>query len=307
VIDDRMLHQPFDEAAQERFGVAVITRFGYDFSRGRQDRTVHPFANAFSRNDARITTRFAPNFLSMALFGTMHESGHAMYEQGVGEELEGTLLARGASLGVHESQSRLWENVVGRSRSMWECFYPQLQQTFPQLAGVSLDRFYAAINMVEPSLIRVEADEITYNLHIMLRFEMELGLLEGSMSPAEAPAIWNEKMQSYLGVTPPTDTLGVLQDVHWSSGMMGYFPTYTLGNILSVQLFDTAVSQRPEIPESIRQGEFAPLHDWLEQSLYRHGRKYQPNEVIERATGKPLTIDPYVAYLTRKFGELYGI
>ena len=261
----------------------------------------------FSLGDVRITTRVRENDLGEAIFSTMHESGHAMYEQGVGEELEGTPLARGASLGVHESQSRLWENVVGRSRPVWQHFYPELQATFPQLADVPLDAFYAAINKVQPSLIRVEADEVTYNLHIMLRFEMELGLLEGSISVPDAPAVWNDKMASYLGIRPPTDADGVLQDVHWSGGMMGYFPTYSLGNILSLQLYDTALSQCPEIEHQIARGEFASLHDWLVQNVYRFGRMYEPNELIERATGRSLTTEPYVAYLKKKFGDLYGL
>jgi len=306
-VDDSMLHAPFDEGKQEAFGKMVAERYGYDFNRGRQDRTVHPFETTFSRNDVRITTRFEPNFLNPALFGTMHETGHALYEQGVGESLEGTLLARGTSLGVHESQSRMWENVVGRSRGFWQHFYPQLQSTFPdQFGHVDLDRFYGAINRVEPSYIRVEADEVTYNLHIMLRFEMELDLLDDKYPVSEAPAVWNSKMQEYLGITPPTDTLGILQDIHWSH-MMGYFTTYSLGNILSVQLYDKAVEEKPEIPEQIQNGQFGALHGWLEDRVYRHGRKYQPNELIQRATGEPLQSRSYVAYLKRKYGEIYDL
>jgi carboxypeptidase Taq len=230
-----------------------------------------------------------------------------MYEQGSAPELERTPLAGGASLGVHESQSRLWENVVGRSRPFWQHVYPSLQETFPQLSTISLDQFYAAINKVQPSFIRVEADEVTYNLHIMLRFEMELGLLEGRISVDEAPAVWNEKMEAYLGIRPPSDTLGILQDVHWSSGMMGYFPTYSLGNILSLQLYESAVSSCPEIPDAVGRGEFSTLHGWLTENLYRYGRTLEPNELIQRATGKSLTTEPYVSYLKAKFGELYGL
>jgi carboxypeptidase Taq len=282
-------------------------RFGYDFSRGRQDRTVHPFETSFSVNDVRITTRFEPGFLSPALFGTLHETGHAMYEQGVSQDLDGTLLARGTSLGVHESQSRLWENVVGRGRACWQHFFPFLQATFAeQFGNVDLDTFYRAINRVSPSFIRVEADEVTYNLHIMLRFEMEIDLLEGAYPVSEAPAVWNQKMQSYLGICPPTDTLGILQDIHWT-GPMGYFPTYSLGTILSLQLYDTAIRQQPEIPDDIAQGSFEALRGWLTDNIYRHGRKFEPNELVQRATGEPLQSKSYVAYLKRKYGEIYRI
>jgi carboxypeptidase Taq len=306
-VDDRILHQPFDEVKQEAFGKMLSQRFGYDFSRGRQDRTVHPFETSFSVNDVRITTRFEPGFLSPALFGTLHETGHAMYEQGVSQDLDGTLLARGTSLGVHESQSRLWENVVGRGRACWQHFFPFLQATFAeQFGNVDLDTFYRAINRVSPSFIRVEADEVTYNLHIMLRFEMEIDLLEGAYPVSEAPAVWNQKMQSYLGICPPTDTLGILQDIHWT-GPMGYFPTYSLGTILSLQLYDTAIRQRPEIPDDIAQGSFEALRGWLTDNIYRHGRKFEPNELVQRATGEPLQSKSYVAYLKRKYGEIYRI
>jgi carboxypeptidase Taq len=308
VVDDRVLHQSFDEAAQETFGVMVVQRFGYDFSRGRLDRTVHPFAIGIAVNDVRITTRYESDFLNPALFGTMHEAGHAMYEQGVGEDLDGTLLARGASLGMHESQSRMWENVVGRSRLFWQHFYPQLQETFPsQLATTSLDTFYGAINRVQPSLIRVEADEVTYNLHILLRFELELALLEGSLSVSDAPAAWNTKMQTYLGITPPSDTLGILQDVHWSGGMLGYFPTYTLGNLLSVALYEAAVAAHPGIPQELGQGQFDTLRGWLTAQVYRHGRKFEPTELVQAATGAPLQSSSYLRYLHDKFGQLYGL
>jgi carboxypeptidase Taq len=308
VVDDRVLHQSFDEAAQETFGVMVVQRFGYDFSRGRLDRTVHPFAIGIAVNDVRITTRYESDFLNPALFGTMHEAGHAMYEQGVGQNLDGTLLARGASLGMHESQSRMWENVVGRSRLFWQHFYPQLQETFPsQLATTSLDTFYGAINRVQPSLIRVEADEVTYNLHILLRFELELALLEGSLSVSDAPAAWNTKMQTYLGITPPSDTLGILQDVHWSGGMLGYFPTYTLGNLLSVALYEAAVAAHPGIPQELGQGQFDTLRGWLTAQVYRHGRKFEPTELVQAATGAPLQSSSYLRYLHDKFGQLYGL
>jgi carboxypeptidase Taq len=238
----------------------------------------------------------------------MHEAGHAMYEQGVGEDLDGTLLGRGASSALHESQSRMWENVVGRSHAFWQHFYPQLQQTFPrQLAEISLETFYGAINRVQPSLIRVEADEVTYNLHILLRFELELALLDGSLAVSDAPAAWNEAMQGYLGIAPSSDTLGILQDVHWSGGMLGYFPTYTLGNILSVALYEAAVAAHPGIPAEIGHGEFDTLRSWLTEQVYRHGRKFEPNELVQAATGAPLQSSSYLGYLQDKFGHLYGL
>lgn len=306
-VDDSVLHQFFDEAKQEEFGKMVVARFGYDFERGRQDRTVHPFEITFSRDDVRITTRFESNFLNPALFGTMHEAGHAMYEQGVGADLDGTLLGRGTSLGLHESQSRMWENVVGRSRRFWQHFYAELQDFFPeQLRNVDLETFYRATNKVQPSLIRVEADEVTYNLHIMLRFEMEMDLLENRYPVSEAPTVWKDKMESYLGVRPPTDTLGILQDIHWTS-MMGYFPTYSLGNILSIQLYNKAVEEVPQIPEQIADGQFDGLRGWLTEKVYRHGRKFEPNELMQRVTGEPLQSRSYVAYLRAKYGEIYGL
>ncbi|HZU13494.1 MAG TPA: carboxypeptidase M32 [Chloroflexota bacterium] len=307
-MDAGILHQEFDEGKQEHVGRLIATRYGYDFTRGRQDRTVHPFETSFSRDDVRITTRFDKDFLGSSLFSTLHESGHAMYEQGVGEDLEGTPLAQGASLGVHESQSRLWENIVGRSRPFWEYFYPTLQETFPERLGqVPMETFYRAVNIVQPSFIRTEADEVTYNLHIMLRFEMELGMLDGSIPAVDANRVWDDLMDQYLGIRPPNDRLGILQDVHWSGGMLGYFSTYALGNILSAQFYAGALRAHPSIPDEIRQGEFATLRHWLSEHVYRYGRMDEPNTLIERATGSPLTIEPYLQYLRTKFGELYRL
>ena len=307
-VDDACLHQEFDEDKQRDFTYEVIRKLGYDFNRGRVDRTVHPFAMNFSINDVRITTRYDRGFLNPALFGTLHETGHALYELGVDPALERTPLANGSSLGVHESQSRLWENLVGRSRGFWKHFYSKLQQVFPaQLGRVGLDTFYRAINKVQPSLIRVEADEVTYNLHVMLRFELEQEILEGKVKIAELPDIWNARMQAYLGVTPPSDTLGVLQDVHWSSGLIGYFATYALGNLMSVQLWDKALGDAPDIPAHIERGEFDALREWLRQNVHRHGRKYMPDELVRRITGKGIQSQPYMRYLQRKYGEIYGL
>ena len=307
-VDDSVLSGNFDETKQLQFGETVIKALGYDFGRGRQDRALHPFCTSFGSGDVRITTRFDPHFLPMALFGSMHEAGHALYEQGLNARFPGSLGAA-ASLGVHESQSRLWENLVGRSRPFWQHFYAPLQSAFPDaLGGVSEEAFYRAINKVAPSLIRVEADEVTYNLHILLRFEMETLLLSGDLPVAEAPAAWNTKMEEYFGLTPPDDASGILQDVHWSAGLIGYFPTYTLGNILSVQLYEKADRDSGgSLASQIGAGEFAPLLAWLRENVHQWGRKYLPKELAVKAVGSPLDPAPYLSYLQQKFGGVYGI
>ena len=307
-VDASVLSRFYDERAQREFGETVIKTLGYDFRRGRQDRAVHPFCTSFGSGDVRITTRFDPNFLPAALFGSIHETGHALYEQGLTARYPAGLLGEAASLGVHESQSRLWENLVGRSRPFWRHFYPALQAAFPDsLSGIREADFYRAINRVEPSLIRVEADEVTYNLHILLRFEMEVDLLSGTLAVADAPAAWNAKMEQYFGLTPPDDAQGILQDVHWSGGMIGYFPTYTVGNVLSVQLYDKADADLGgQVAGQIEAGDFAPLLGWLGENVHQWGRKYTPQELTRRVTGEPLNPAPYLKYLTAKFGDVYG-
>ena len=307
--DDSCLRKHYPEQAQLDFGLEVIKLFGYDFDRGRQDKTHHPFEIKLSIGDVRITTRIKENFLGECIFSTMHESGHAMYEQGVNPDYEGLTLARGTSSGVHESQSRLWENVVGRSRGFWTHFYPRLQEYFPeQLNGVSLDEFYRAINKVARSLIRTDADEVTYNLHVMLRFDFELALLEGKLAIADLPEAWHARFKEDFGITAPDDRDGVLQDVHWYSGTIGgSFQGYTLGNILGAQFYAAALKANPAIPDQIGRGEFAPLHGWLRENIYQHGRKFTASELVERVTGQPLTIAPYINYLKTKYGELYKL
>jgi carboxypeptidase Taq len=307
--DDACLKQPYDEAQQLAFGMDAIRRYGYDFERGRQDKTFHPFMTKFSLGDVRITTRVDPNNLGEALFSTLHEAGHALYELGINMEYEGTPLANGTSAGVHESQSRLWENIVGRSRGFWQFFYPKLQATFPdQLGQVPLDTFYGAINKVQRSLIRTDADEVTYNLHVMMRFDFELDLLEGKLELRDLPEAWWERMKSDLGVTPPDDRDGVLQDVHWYAGTIGgAFQGYTIGNVLSAQFFESATRAHPQIGAEIAAGEFGTLHGWLKQNVYQHGRKYTAAELVERATGGPLSFEPYIRYLREKYGELYNL
>lgn len=309
VTDASCLHQNFPEAEQLAFSLKVIEQLGYDFQRGRQDKTLHPFMTKFSTGDVRITTRVRENDLNEGLFSTVHETGHALYEQGINREFEATPLAGGTSSGVHESQSRLWENFVGRSRNFWKFFYPQLQAVFPnQLNAVSLETFYRAINKVERSLIRTDADEVTYNLHVMIRFDLELQLLEGSLAVRDLPEAWNERYRSDLGIIPSSDSQGVLQDVHWYGGMIGgMFQGYTLGNLMSAQFFEAALLANPEIPSQIETGKFNTLHDWLKQNIYQHGRKYTAAELVERVTGSPLSINPFIRYIQRKYGELYAI
>jgi len=308
-VDDSPIRKNYDVARQAEFGLKVIERIGYDLTRGRQDKSVHPFTTEFSIGDVRITTRYMEDWMPSALFGSIHEAGHAMYEQGISPLLEGTPLARGTSLGVHESQSRLWENVIGRSRAFWGVFYGDLQKLFPeQLGGVNLEAFYKAINAVSRSLIRVEADEVTYNLHIMLRFELEKDLLEGRLPVRDLRDAWNAKMEAYLGITPPDDGKhGVLQDVHWSSGLIGYFPTYSLGNFLSVQYWDKARRDVPSIPNDIARGEFGSLLGWLRENIHQHGRKYWPAELTQRVTGEPIQVGPFLRYLKEKYTDIYGL
>jgi carboxypeptidase Taq len=305
-VDDDVLTAEYDAAAQRAFALKVADAFGFDLSRGRLDESAHPFETSFHPDDVRITARYPPTSLS-GVFAIFHEVGHALYEQGIPPSLARTTVGRGASLGLHESQSRMWENLVGRSRGFWQHYYPVLQDHFPQLRRVDPDRFYRAVNRVQPSLIRVEADEITYNLHIMLRYDLEKQMVAGSLAAADLPEAWRERMQSYLGVTPPTDADGVMQDNHWAGASIGYFPTYTLGNIISVQLFDTARRAHPALLEEIGRGRFTTLLSWLREQVHRQGRKFLPQEIVKRATGVALTPEPYLQYLQQKYGELYGI
>lgn len=307
-IDNSFLFKDYDESKQWSIGEKAITKFGYDWSRGRQDKSTHPFSTNFGIDDVRITTRVTKNYLPTALFGTFHESGHAMYEQGVSQTLRRTPLARGASLAIHESQSRLWENIVGRSRSFWKYFYKELQKSFPEnLSSVSLDNFYRGINKVKPSLIRVEADEATYNLHIMLRLEIEIGLMEGTMDVANLPALWNSRMEEYLGDKPQRDSDGVLQDIHWSMGAIGYFSTYALGNLVSAQLWECITREIPDISLQIEQGEFSALLNWLKKNIHSHGAKFEPQELVQKVTGSKITPKPYLNYLNTKYSEIYSL
>jgi carboxypeptidase Taq len=308
LVDDGCLHSFYPEQPQLAFSEEVARRIGYDFERGRLDKTLHPFTTRFSGGDVRITTRVLTNDLSYCLFSVLHEAGHALYEQGVSLEYDGTPLGEGTSSGVHESQSRLWENIIGRSLGFWEYFYPGLQATFSQLVRVPLSKFYSAINKVEPSLIRTEADEVTYNLHVMLRFDLELALLEGSLEVRHLPDAWRERFQYDIGILPQDDRDGVLQDSHWYSGTIGgAFQGYTLGNIMSAQFYEAALKASPQILTDIAQGKFDGLLNWLRANIYRHGRKYTADELIQRVTGGPLCIEPYIQYLKTKYRDLYNL
>ncbi|MBA3412898.1 MAG: carboxypeptidase M32 [Actinobacteria bacterium] len=291
----------FPLEGQQEFELKVVRRFGFDPSEWRLDTAVHPFASSIATTDIRLTTRYFDDNLD-GLFGTMHECGHGLYEHGVARELERTPLANGASLGLHESQSRMWENMVGRSLPFWRYFYPELQHTFPDALGnLALEDWYRSVNWVEPSLIRVEADEATYNLHIILRFELEQELLADTIDLEELPEIWNQRMQDYLGIESPDHAQGVLQDVHWAVGAIGYFSTYALGNVISGQLWEKVTAEIPDLHDQFEQGEFGALAGWLREHLWRHGRKFTPRELVERITGGGLDSEPYLRYLRGKY------
>lgn len=309
--------QTYPREQQRQLGLELAQKIGYDLERGRLDSAAHPFEISFTRNDVRITTRYDDHYLPMALFGTLHEAGHGLYEQGVAPELTRTALTTdflgqyavgGTSYGAHESQSRLWENQVGRSRAFWENHFGRARDLFPeQLADADPDLFYRSVNRVKPSLIRVEADEVTYNLHIMLRVEIELGLLDGSLTVEQLPDVWNARMEAYVGVTPPDDSRGVLQDIHWSDGGFGSFPAYTIGNVMAAQLFAAAHEQVVGLDTVLARGDYQPLLDWMTANVYRHGRAYDVNELLGRSTGRALETGPYLAYLEAKFTDLYDL
>ncbi|MBI4768951.1 MAG: carboxypeptidase M32 [Chloroflexi bacterium] len=307
-VDDACMYGDYPEEGQRAFVMQVLQAFTFSPEWGRLDKTVHPFASSFSTGDIRLTTRFKPDYLGAALFGAMHECGHGLYEQGVDPALSRTLLCRGASLGMHESQSRMWENIVGRSRPFWQHFFPRLRAAFPgQLAGVEAETFYRAINKVQPSLIRVEADEATYNLHIILRFELEQAVMNGELALKDLPEAWNARMKEYLGVEVPDDARGVLQDIHWSTGGIGYFPTYSLGNIISAQIWERALAAHPDLPEEFARGEFGALREWLRGNLHCHGRKFTSRELLQRLTGGGIDVRPYANYLKNKLSDIYGL
>lgn len=302
--DDAFLKLPYDPAKQREFSVYILGEMGYDFEAGRLDKSEHPFATGLNPGDVRITTKYKPDDVAFALFGTIHECGHALYEQNIASELEGTTLCTGASMGIHESQSRFWEIYIGSSLPFWRRYYGKLQQFFPeQLGNVSVERFVRAINRAKPSLIRIEADELTYNLHIMVRYELEKGLIGGEIRVADLPALWNEKYREYLGITPAHDGEGVLQDVHWSGGAFGYFPSYTLGNMYAAQLMSALRRAMPDLDAKLERGELLPVKAWLTEHVHRYGKLLTPAEIIKRATGEELNPTYLVRHLQEKYGN----
>ncbi|MDP3792981.1 MAG: carboxypeptidase M32 [bacterium] len=307
-INPEVIKGNFPIHEQEKFTKLVAERIGYDFRTGRLDISSHPFSTSFHPTDARITTRYDEHDLFYSLGSVIHEAGHAMYEQGLLAEHFGTPLAESRSLGIHESQSRVWENLIGKSRPFWKYFYPQLQKAFPKpFLKLSFEDFYQAINYVTPSFVRTEADEVTYNLHVILRFEIEKELIEGSIEVADLPQIWNGKIKEYFGLEVPNDRLGVLQDTHWSDGSFGYFPTYTLGNLYSAQYYDAAKRNIPKLEKELARGEFKLFRDWLRKHIHVHGKLYSADELVRKATGEPLTSKYWTDYIKKKYSEIYAL
>jgi carboxypeptidase Taq len=300
--DDGVLERSFPKDEQEALSREIVELFGHREHAWRIDPTAHPFASGGGLDDIRVTTKYEPTGLE-SFFATMHEYGHGLYEHQVAPELERTPLGTGVSLGLHESQSRMWENLVGRSRPFWRFFFPRIQERFPeQLGDVDEEQFFRAVNRVQPSLIRIAADEVTYNLHVILRFELEQDLLAGTVEVRDLPDEWNRRMNDYLGVDVPDHAHGVLQDMHWGTGTIGYFPTYSLGNVMSVQIWEKIRDDVPDLEDRLERGEFAPLREWLGENIHRHGRKFMPQETLERAVGSRIDPEPYLRYLKQKHG-----
>lgn len=310
-VDDSFLHQPFDVEQQRALSTFASTAFGFDYDRwARMDEVPHPFCLQIATGDIRLTTRFNPEFFISAFFATLHETGHGLHERGYAPHLDGTFLSNlaASSMAIAESQSRTWENLVARSRHYWEWMLPIVRDYFPdQFAGIDVDQMYRAVNRARPQFIRVEADELTYNLHIMLRMEIELDIVTGNLALKDVPDAWAAKFDSYFGITPPDDAQGALQDIHWSYFGFGSFNPYALGNMLAVQYYNTALEAHPEIPDQIARGEFGTLHDWLRTNIYQHGRKFTAPELTRRVTGKDIQASDHLAYLQAKFSDIYNL
>jgi carboxypeptidase Taq len=293
--------EPFGREEQVALAEKILATIGFDLSRGRQDISVHPFTTSLGQHDHRVTNRYQPHSLEF-IFTALHEGGHALYEQNITADLAGTALATGVSLGIHESQSRLWENIIGRSHSFWHFFYPELQQAFPRhFRDLPVEELLRSLNMVQPGLIRVEADEVSYNLHVLIRFELEKALIDNSLAVDDLPAAWNEKYRDYLDVMVESDAMGVLQDIHWSHGSIGYFPTYTIGNLAAAQIWEAYCKSDPEADRTIRSGNLGRIKEWLTERLYRHGSVYPPEQLMVAATGRPLAAEPFLRYLRQKY------
>ncbi len=306
--DPGIVTRSYPVDAQREFGLKAAAAIGFSFDAGRLDIAAHPFCSGFGPGDCRLTTRYDEHHFPGAFFGTLHEAGHGIYEQGLNGDAFGTALGESVSLGIHESQSRMWENLVGRSRPFWEFFYPQAQDAFPTaLGGLPLDDFHRAVNDVRPSFIRVEADEVTYNLHIMLRFELEQAMLSGDLKPADVPAVWNETFTRYFGITPEHDSDGCLQDIHWSAGLLGYFPTYALGNMYAAQFYEAADRDLGGLSEMFRCGEFTPLKDWLRKNIHQQGKRFRAGDLVQHVTGEPLSHVSLMRHLNNRFRPLYEL
>ncbi|UCD02202.1 MAG: carboxypeptidase M32 [Promethearchaeota archaeon] len=305
--DDSILRKHYDPNKQFELSFEIIKNLNYDLGYGRQDRSTHPFTSSLASMDTRITTRTTENYLNECIFGTIHECGHALYEMGIKKELHDTILCEGTSMGIHESQSRMWENFVGRSKEFWRYWYPTFQKYFPEiLKDYPIEEFYRAINIVQPSFIRVNADEVTYGLHVILRFEIEKDLIEDKIQVNELPELWNSKFEELLGIIPPDDALGVLQDIHWSMGAIGYFPTYFLGNLYGAQIYNDALKKYPSLPEDYKNGEFSNLLNYLREKVHQHGKIYRAHELIQKITGEKLNPKYFEEYIEKKFLPIYG-
>lgn len=308
VFDMKRLQGIYPIANQEQLGKQLLREMGYDFAGGRLDQTVHPFESTLNRYDVRVTTHYDESDVRDALFSTIHEGGHALYEQGISTDLIGTSLSGGTSMGIHESQSRFWENMIGRSRPFWDRYFPLVTDAFKErFEAISVADFYRYINHVEPSLIRTRADEVTYNLHVMVRYELEKAIFGGQLEVADLPEAWREKMQEYLGITPIDDTTGVLQDVHWSAGLFGYFPSYALGNLYAAQFYYTLRSEMPDFDDLLRQGNLHPIREWLRIHIHQYGSMLEPTDIVRLVTGEDLSGQYLVQYLNDKFRPLYGL
>lgn len=305
--DTKVLEGYYSKESQVELANGMLKKIGYDFEAGRMDESVHPFTIEFNNKDVRITTHYYENDFTNALFSCIHEGGHGIYEQNISDELAGTTLASGVSSGIHESQSRFYENILGRSREFWNYFYPDVKKTYPHFKDVDFEDFYRAINIVRPSLIRVDADELTYSLHIIIRYELEKALINDEIRVEDLPRAWKEKYKEYLGVEPENDGVGVLQDVHWSGGMFGYFPSYALGNLYGAQFYHAMLKSIPDAMEQVEKGEFGAIKEWLKENIHKHGSVYKPSELIKMATGEELSARYFIEYLNRKYGEIYNL
>ncbi len=306
-INTKMLQGHFDKDTQWQYGIEILKQIGYDFDSGRQDISEHPFSTSFGPGDTRVTTRIDESDFCNMLFSTIHEGGHALYEQGLPAEEYGLATGSYISLSIHESQSRLWENHVGRSKAFWTYNYPSLQQQFPRIfKKQNLKKFYKAINAISPGYIRTEADELHYHYHVIIRFEIEQMIMNGEVSAKNLKELWNEKYIEYLGIKVKSDILGVLQDVHWAHGGIGYFPTYSLGSFYAAQFYQQALNDRPKIEKKIAKGDPSSLLNWLRKNIHQHGRRYEAEELCQRITGEPLNVEHFLRYARNKFGEIYG-